>query len=38
MNPQEQEEFDAWVARADRFDGFDRGDIDNPHAYDYEED
>jgi hypothetical protein len=28
-----QEDFDAWNARADRFDGFDRGDLDN----DYEE-
>ena len=26
MNYQEQEEFDAWVSRNDRFDGFDRGD------------
>ena len=25
----EQEDFDAWNARADHFDGFDRGDLDN---------
>lgn len=24
-----QEDFDAWNARADRFDGFDRGDLSN---------
>lgn len=30
----EQEEFDAWAAQSDRFDGFDRGDLDNPYAYD----
>lgn len=27
----EQEEFDAWNARQDRFDGFDRGDLDNSY-------
>jgi hypothetical protein len=27
-----QEENDAWFARADRFDGFDRGDADNDYA------
>ena len=27
----EQEDFDAWNARADRFDGFDRGDLDNDY-------
>jgi len=27
-----QEEFDAWNARADRFDGFDRGDLDNDYG------
>lgn len=36
MNLQEQEEVDAWFARADRFDGFDRGDLDNPYTYDHE--
>lgn len=25
------EEFDSWNARADRFDGFDRGDIGNSY-------
>lgn len=30
----EQEDFDAWNARNDRFDGFDRGDLDN--SYDEE--
>jgi hypothetical protein len=29
---QQQEDNDAWFARADRFDGFDRGDLD----WDYE--
>lgn len=37
MHPHEQEERDAWFNTADRFDGFDRGDLDNPHAYDYGE-
>lgn len=30
MNYQLQEEFDAWVSRNDRFDGFDRGDFYEP--------
>lgn len=29
FNAQQNEEFDAYFARADRFDGFDRGDLDN---------
>ena len=28
-HPHEQEELDAWFSRQDRFDGFDRGDLDN---------
>jgi hypothetical protein len=34
MNTQQQEEFDAQNARADRFDGFDRGDLDRDHEAD----
>lgn len=34
-HPHEQEERDAWFSRADRFDGFDRGDLDSPHADDH---
>lgn len=29
MTPHEQEDFEAWTSRHDRFDGFDRGDLDN---------
>jgi hypothetical protein len=25
------EEFNAWASRSDRFDGFDRGDLDNDY-------
>lgn len=35
IHPHEQEEIDAWFARNDRFDGFDRGDLDFPQAEDY---
>ena len=35
-NQTQQEEFDAWNAKADRFDGFDRGDLNN--SYDDERD
>lgn len=34
MNPQQQEEIDAQNARTDRFDGFDRGDLDRDHEAD----
>jgi len=37
IHPHEQEEQDAWFARNDRFDGFDRGDLDNPDIDDYDE-
>lgn len=38
MNAQYEEEQAAWVHRTDRFDGFDRGDLDNQHADDYNDD
>lgn len=34
MHPHEQEERDAWFSRADRFDGFDRGDDGRDHDAD----
>lgn len=34
MHPHQQEEMDAWFSRQDRYDGFDRGDLDRDHAAD----